>query len=149
MSGTFQFQWTSMRTLYSVLVYLLTSCMVGYSTYVKFLNFEKPELPFDEYLITLIFIFALFPHWFFQLVSLPSSKGVAEYLTMWTRFQKHFLTVTGSLIELDYRAKFIAAQSVGTAMAVGIPISQTVLLGSFTLLESFGFYHVLTLSFAR
>lgn len=132
----------------------------------QILNFRDPELPFDEFFFNLMFIFGTSPHWLFHVVILPSSKGLAEYLTMWTEFevrqepeeqfrvrfkspanefQKHFFLVTGSTIKLDFRMKFIKILIFGTFMATIVPVAQTFILGSFTLLESVGFYHPLAI----
>ncbi|XP_015593744.1 gustatory and odorant receptor 22 isoform X1 [Cephus cinctus] len=128
-----------------MLFYILSMCSTGYTLMLRFRFFNNPDLPFDDYLFNLIFICVAAAHWILLSAALLSAKRIAEYLSTWNEFQRHYHSVTRRRIQLNFKKRATILLMATIIHGIIHPLIQVLLLGTFTFSEATSYEYIIFL----
>lgn len=143
--GLVTFNWKSSAMIYAVCLYSLITIVV-IKVGKERLDVLKTTSEFDELIYAYIFLIFLIPHFWIPFVGWGVANQVADYKTMWAKFQVRYYRVTGTTLEFPRLKFLIMFLFVGTVVFAAIfLVSLSFLLEGFLLRHTLGYFHIITM----
>lgn len=84
--GHYSFSWKSLSTIYTIFLWILLTILVLIVGQERFHILENTK-QFDEYIIAIMFVIYLTPHFWIPLMVWTEATEVALYINSWAPFQ--------------------------------------------------------------
>lgn len=107
--GHYSFSWKSLSTIYTIFLWILLTILVLIVGQERFHILENTK-QFDEYIIAIMFVIYLTPHFWIPLMVWTEATEVALYINSWAPFQvSNFCSFFGSTHILLYSSRFCSS----------------------------------------